>query len=312
MAEGEGEPPVHSYRISGLAVASQLELLGAIDAPANDDAPDITVRLQAAPQTLAGGVAGGPNWEIEGERVLLRVPRVGRFLIEGGRHIGVELEPGATPRDASIFVLGVSFGILLHQRGAMALHGAAVARDGRALAICGASGDGKSTLSTALCRAGFEFVADDICAVSLGDDGRPLVWPDGRQLKLWREAIDQLGVAQSQGAAVRGGIEKYFIGAPAAAIAAPRLTAIYVLNDVRPPRAEAIEPLNLPDAMRALDLQAYRPAIRARIASKPHNLAQSAAVLRHARAFRFDRPRGFEHMDRLVEALAAHWEALGR
>jgi hypothetical protein len=303
---------VHSYRISGLAVASQLELLGAIDAPANDDAPDITVRLQSAPRTLAGGVAGGPNWEIEGERVLLRVPRVGRFLIEGGRHIGVELEPGATARDASLFVLGVSFGILLHQRGAMVLHGAAVARDGRALAICGASGDGKSTLATALCRAGFEFVADDICAVGLGDEGRPVVWPDGRQLKLWREAIERLGMAPDQGAAVRDGIEKYFIGPPATAMTPPRLTAIYVLGEARAPRPEGIEPLNLPDAMRALDLQAYRPAIRARIGSKPRNLAQSAAVLSHARTFRFERPRGFEHMDRLVAALAAHWDALGR
>jgi hypothetical protein len=303
---------VHSYRISGLAVASQLELLGAIDAPANDDAPDITVRLQSAPRTLAGGVAGGPNWEIAGEQVLLHVPRVARFLIEGGRHIGVELEPGASPREASVFVLGVSFGILLHQRGAMVLHGAAVAKGGRALAICGASGEGKSTLATALCRAGFDFVADDICAVSLDDAGRPLVWPDGRQLKLWREAIERLGVAARQGAAVRDGIEKYFIGAPATALAAPRLTAVYVLGEARPPQPEGIRPLNLPDAMRALDLQAYRPAIRARIGSKPHNLAQSAALLSHAQTFRLERPRGFEHLDRLVATLAAHWETLGR
>jgi hypothetical protein len=303
---------VHSYRISGLAVASQLELPGAIDAPANDDAPDITVRLQAAPHALEGGVAGGPNWEIAGERVLLRVPRVGRFLIEAGRHIGVELEPGASPRDASIFVLGVSFGILLHQRGALVLHGAAVAKDGRALAICGASGAGKSTLATALCREGFEFVADDICAVSLDEAGRPVVWPDGRQLKLWREAIERLNVRARQGAAVRDGIEKYYIGAPATALAAPRLTAVYVLADARPQEPEDIRPLNLPDAMRALDLQAYRPAIRDRVGSKPHNLAQSAAVLSHARTYRFERPRGFEHMDRLVAALATHWEALGR
>jgi hypothetical protein len=303
---------VHSYRISGLAVASQLELLGAIDAPANDDGPDITVRLQSAPSSLEGGVAGGPNWEIAGDQVLLSVPRVGRFLIEGGRHIGVELAPGATAREASLFVLGVSFGILLHQRGALVLHGAAVAKDGRALAVCGASGDGKSTLAAALCRAGFEFVADDICAVGLDAEGRPVVWPDGRQLKLWREAIERLDVAQRQGAAVRDGIEKYFIGPPAAAAAPPRLTAIYVLAEARPPLDEGIEPLNLPDGMRALDLQAYRPNIRARIGSKPHNLVQSAAVLSHAPAFRFTRPRGFEHMDRMVATLAAHWEALGR
>jgi hypothetical protein len=301
---------VHSYRISGLAVASQIELPGAIDAPANDDAPDITVRLQPVPLSLEGGVAGGPTWEMAGERVLLRVPRLARYLIEGGRHIGVELEPGATARDASVFLLGASFGILLHQRGAMVLHGAAVSRDGRALAICGASGAGKSTLATALCAAGFDFVADDICAVTLDHAGRPLVLPDGRQLKLWRESIEKLDMAARQGEAVRDGFEKYYIGPTALAADAAQLTAIYVLRDLQPPLTAGIEPLNLPDAMRALDQQAYRPSIRAKLGSKPHNLAQSAAVLSHARTFVFTRERGFEHMDGAVAALVAHWEGL--
>jgi hypothetical protein len=301
---------VHSYRISGLAVASQLELPGAIDAPAGGHGPDITVRLQPAPEALEGGVAGGPNWEMAGERVLLRVPRLARILIEDGRHIGVELAPGATERDASIFVLGTAFGILLHQRGVTVLHGAAVARDGVAMAICGSSGAGKSTLATALCGAGFEFVADDICALGLDHDGRPVVLPDGRQLKLWRESIDKLDMAARQGEAVREGFEKYYIGPPLTAAAAPVLSAIYVLRDVRPPLSKGVEPLNLPDAMQMLDVQAYRPSIRAKLGAAPQKLAQSAAVLGHAKAFTFTRQRGFEHMDAAVAALLAHWEGL--
>jgi hypothetical protein len=302
---------VHNYRISGLAVASQLELPGAIDAPGADLGPDITVRLQCVPEALEGAIAGGPTWEMAGERVLLRVPRLARILIEAGRHIGVELAPGASERDASIFVLGTSFGILLHQRGTTTLHGAAVARDGVAMAICGASGAGKSTLATALCDAGFEFVADDICALGLDRERRPVVLPDGRQLKLWRESIDQLDVAAArQGEAVRDGFEKYYVGAPVTAAVAPALSAIYVLRDARPPLSPGIEPLNLPDAMRMLDVQAYRPGIRANIGSRPQKLAQSAAVLRHARAFHFTRKRGFEHIEAVVGALLAHWEGL--
>ncbi|MGH7881159.1 MAG: hypothetical protein ACREQD_16915, partial [Candidatus Binataceae bacterium] len=70
-----------------------------------------------------------------------------------GRDVAVETEPGSTDRDAAGFVLGAAFGILLYQRGALAVHGAAVTKDGRAVAICGASGAGKSTLAAALCRA---------------------------------------------------------------------------------------------------------------------------------------------------------------
>ena len=87
-----------------------------------------------------------------GEKFLLRVPRLARFLIAHGREIDVELEPDAKQRDALGFVLGTSFGVLLHQRGAFVLHGAAVASDGRAIVICGESGAGKSTLAAALCQ----------------------------------------------------------------------------------------------------------------------------------------------------------------
>jgi len=304
---------VHSYRISGLSVASQMELPGAIEAPANDHAPDITVRLEAAPAVLADAIAGGPNWEMAGARVLLRVPRVGRFLIEDGRRIAVELEPGATPKDASLFVLGVSFGIVLHQRGAMVLHGSAVARDGAAMAICGQSGAGKSTLATALCRAGFAFVADDICAVTLDAEGRPVLPPDGRQLKLWRESIDRLRVtAEARGPAVRDGFEKYYIGPPSRVAAPPRLTAIYVLRDLRVPFEAGIEALNLPDSLRMLDAQAYRAGIRAKLGAPAEKLAQAAAVLGHAKVFIFTRPRGFDEMDAAVARLTRHWEGLAR
>jgi hypothetical protein len=301
-----------SYRIGGLVVSSQLDLPGAIEVPANDDNVDVTVRFEPVPEALGDGIVGGPNWYLDGDTLLLRVPRLARYLISDGLHIGVELEPGATERDASAFVLGTSFGILLHQRGALVLHGAAVAKDGAAFVVCGRSGEGKSTLAAALCRAGFDVVADDICVIDFAADRRPVVAPDGRQLKLWRESIDKLDLAGQQGEAVREGLEKYFMApaADAAATAPPRLTAIYVLRGQLPPLGQGIEPLALPDAMRMLDIEAYRPGLRARIGSKRAMLGQGVAMLAHAKVFRLIRPRGFEHMDATVAQLTAHWESL--
>jgi hypothetical protein len=303
---------MRSYRICGLAVSSEIELPGAIAIPAPDSEADITVRSDRVPQALERATTSGPTWDLEGDTVLLRVPGLARFLITGGRNISVELEPGATARDASGFVLGTSFGILLHQRGALVLHGAAVARDGRAIAICGHSGAGKSTLAAALCREGFEFVTDDICVVSTDAEGCPVVLPDGRQLKLWRESIDKLQLGAQQGEAVRERFEKYFIEPPASAAAAHRLSAIYVLRELHPPLKEGIELLALPDAVRVLDYQAYRPGLRAKLGSRPQMLAQAAATLRYAKLFRFVRPLGFQHMEQTVAALRQHWEALGQ
>jgi hypothetical protein len=301
---------MHSYLISGLHVISELELPGAIPEARQAKAADVSIRRGSVPLALEAATASGPNWEMEGDLFLLRVPRLARFRIAAGRDIAVATEPGVTDRDAAVFVLGTAFGILLHQRGALVLHGAAVAKDGRAIAICGASGAGKSTLAAALCREGYSFVTDDICVIGLNEHRRPVVLPDGRQLKLWKESIDRLDLAERQGEAVRGSLEKYYID-PSDARAQPSLlSAIYVLREALPPLQEGIETLALPDAMRTLDQEAYRPQFRARIGRKPEMLAQAAAMFGHAKAFILIRPRGFEHLPETVTALRTHWASL--
>ncbi|MGA7673660.1 MAG: hypothetical protein WCA78_01280 [Rhizomicrobium sp.] len=299
-----------NYSISGLRVSSEIDLHGAIlDAsPSTDFA--VSIRRAPVPTQLNDATATGPTWDMTADAFLLRVPRLARLLITSGRDIAVELEPDATERDASSFVLGAAFGILLHQRGALVLHGAAVANGGRAIAICGRSGAGKSTLAAALCRDGCSFVADDICVITLDEQLRPVVLPDGRQMKLWKESIDKLGLAPRQGSPVRETFEKYFIDSSSSNATPHGLSAIYVLREARPPLDACIESLALPDAMRMLDYQAYRPKFRARIGQKPDMLARSAATLNHAKVFQLIRPRGFEHMDETIALLRAHWEAL--
>jgi len=314
MALSELERPgaTYAYRICGLDVASAIELPGAI--PRAGDVPagaEVEIRLARLPEALDDAAERGPNWELAGDRLLLRVPRLARYLVTGGRRIEVELATGATPRDAAAFVLGATFGILLHQRGALVLHGAAVARSGAAIAICGRSGAGKSTLAAALCDAGFDFVTDELCAIGLDDAQRPVVEPDGRRLKLWRDTLGHLGPAAIQGPAVRDGFEKYFVAPPTALSTAPRLAAIYVLRESRPPLADGIEPLAAPDALRMLDFEAYRPSLRAKLGSRPAMLAQGAGLLRHVRVFRLAYPRDFERLRATAASLIEHWAGLG-
>jgi hypothetical protein len=87
---------------------------------------------------------------------------------------------------------------------------------------------------------------------------------------------------------------------------------ISVLREARPPLKEGIELLALPDAMRMLDYQAYRPGLRAKLGSKPQMLVQAAALFGHAKVFTLVRPRGFEHMQETIAILREHWDALGR
>ena len=303
---------MHEYRISGLTVASELDLPGAIPGWAKNERPDVTIRCAPVPATLEGLTTSGPTWEIADEEFLLRVPGVARFLIARGQEIIMELEPDAEERDAAGFVLGTSFGILLHQRGALVLHGAAVASDGRAIAICGVSGAGKSTLAAALCRNGCSFVADDICVIGLNGLGEPIVLADGRKLKLWQESIVKLNLTEQRGEAVHDAFEKYYLQPFDRITEPPKLSAIYALREARPPFQAGVESLALPDAMRILEHEAYRPGLYAKMGSKPEMLAKAAAVFGHAKAFLLIRPRGFEHLEETIATLRTHWNTLER
>jgi hypothetical protein len=299
------------YRISGLTVASEFDLPGAVPICTSNERPDVAIHHATVPATLEGATTSSPTLEIAGEEFLFRVPRLARFLIARGQEITVQLEPNAKERDAARFVLGTAFGILLHQRGALALHGAAVASDGRAIAICGVSGVGKSTLAAALCREGCSFAADDICVIGLNGQREPIVQADGRQLKLWQESIANLDLNERRGEAVRDAFEKYYVQPFDRIAEPPKLSAIYVLREARPPLRAGIQSLALPDAMRMLENEVYRPGLYAKMGSNPERLAQAAAVFAHAKAFLLIRSRGFEHLHETVATLRKHWDALG-
>lgn len=301
---------MYSYFISGLHASSELELPGAIPRSTGVETVDVLIRRGPVPAALEGATATGPTWDLAGEVFLLRVPRLARFRIEAGREIVFETESGFPDRDVASFVLGSAFGILLHQRGALVLHGSAVAKGGRSIAICGYSGAGKSTLAAALCGDGCSFVADDICVVGLDGKQQPMILPDGRHLKLWKESIDRLGLAERRGAAVRGSFEKYYVDPTDTRAPPSLLSAVYVLREARPSLKEGVESLSLPDAMRTLDYEAYRPRFRAKLQQKPQAMAHVAAVLARAKVFRLVRPRGFEHLQETVAAVRAHWDSL--
>jgi len=298
------------YFISGLHVCSDVELPGAMPYDSGAASAAVSIRRGLVPASLCGATLRGSNWERDKDSFLVRWPGLGRFMIEGGHTITVAIETGAREGDAIDFLLGVVIGILLHQRGALVLHGAAVAKDGRAIAICGTSGAGKSTLAAALCRDDCSFAADDICVIGLDDERQPIVLPDGRQLKLWKDSIDKLDLTARQGEPVRETFEKYYIDPFHSAAAPPRLSAIYVLREARPPFQARIESMALPDAMRTLEYEFYLADVQARIGQKQEMLAQAAATFGYAKIFQLTRPRGFEHFYETVATLRTHWNSL--
>jgi len=67
--------------------------------------------------------------------------------------------------------------LLLAERGDVALHAAVLARDGHAVAFCGKTMRGKSTLAAELAARGCALLGDDSAVLSLHSDDGVIVWP---------------------------------------------------------------------------------------------------------------------------------------
>lgn len=163
-------------------------------------------------------------------------------MLQNGEQIVFAPESEASAEDVPIFILGTVFGILLHQREQIVLHASAVEVNGKAVAFCGASGTGKSTLAAALAQRGYRLITDDICAITLPPGG-PVVHPDGRQLKLWAQAIEKLKLEDIRRGRVRGRLEKFYVEPRNAATEPLPLGAVYMLWGVCRP---TILPSNRP------------------------------------------------------------------
>ena len=96
------------------------------------------------------------------------------------------------------------------------------------MAICSPSAIGKSTLAAALCRRGWQLVADDITRV--GWNGTmAIAWPSSDRIKLWRDACEMVGENANALERVRDGMEKYFL--PVRAATTP--TALHIAVRLR-------------------------------------------------------------------------------
>jgi hypothetical protein len=138
-----------------------------LDPLAVDEEPAVVYDLGAAADDGSDG--SGPTWELRrGCESVARSTEVGDVL-------------GALFVDINRHVLAAS-------SGAMLIHAAAAAADGRGLVFPAASGSGKTTLVAGLVQAGLDYLTDEITAISLAD-GRIQAFPKALSVKAGAKAL---------------------------------------------------------------------------------------------------------------------------
>lgn len=118
---------------------------------------------------------------------------IGTMLIAQGKTITLDLVADYDEARVRLFILGAALGAILHQRGYIVLHASAVAINHQAVIFTAAKGEGKSTMTATLHARGHEFMADDVVAIDVNHPQQPMVYPAFPQLKLWPDAVKQIG-----------------------------------------------------------------------------------------------------------------------
>jgi len=99
--------------------------------------------------------------------------------------------PPLTLEDLCTYLLGPVMGFVLRRRGILALHASCFCLDGRAFALCGSAGCGKSTAAAAMAVRGASILCEDIAAVR-ERDGTFYVAPGYPRVNLWPDSAAYL------------------------------------------------------------------------------------------------------------------------
>lgn len=292
-----GGHPEH-YGVFGLRLRSEIPLPELFPAPALG-AADVVIRF--------GRVEG--EYEITPEAIRLVIPKVGSYLITGGREIVIDPVPDCSERNIRLFLLGSALGGILHQRGLLPLHANAIEIDGRAVAFMGHSGAGKSTMAAWFLDRGYRVLADDVCVVTMDKGGRPLAHRGIPRLRLWREAIEVSGRAVEDYELSFDDMDKYNVPTPRPEDIRPvPLDHIYLLRKAEdgPAGVHRLEGIAAVDALVA---NTYRGGYVGRIGATRQHLTACLDLVRKVSVFAASRVWGFKAFDDQAAALEAHARA---
>jgi hypothetical protein len=112
-----------------------------------------------------------------------------RFVVTpDGLEVSADWPDHFTLEDASTYLLGPVVAYVLRLRGVTCLHASAVAVNGRAVALFGHAGAGKSTAAAAFALRAFPVLSDDVAVLSDHGD-RFEVQPGYPRINLWPDSV---------------------------------------------------------------------------------------------------------------------------
>lgn len=217
------------YKAFGLNIVSDIYLPELI--AWRGEKIDINIVLGGVPSEIENALINKENLKISKNEMLFCAEGVGKYYIPDDNTIIISPDDHYKYNSLKLYLLGFMFSTLLLKRGIIPIHGSSMLVDGKCIVVTGDSGTGKSTLSSALRKIGHRFLADDIAAIKISEDGIPFVLPAYPQQKLWSDSAARMGYDTRNLFRVKDNEDRYTISAKKEFINLPvPLSAIFELN----------------------------------------------------------------------------------
>ena len=182
---------INNFYVYGLNFKSEIEIqeFEKVDRIENKDI--VTIRYSKMQKQIKDKISDGCNVQLFKDKIWFHINNIATYCITNGNSIEVEVCENADMQLMKVYIMCSCLGFIMLQRDIVAIHGAVIEIDNKAVIFTGDKGAGKSTLSTALRERGYRFISDDVASTKF--DKVPYVMPGFPYQKLCKSAMDNFG-----------------------------------------------------------------------------------------------------------------------
>jgi hypothetical protein len=176
----------HTYRAYGIDIESDIIFP---ELNISENKPEVKIASTNLSDFKNNTVKGVYSF-VEKDVVHIQVRNYAIFRIKDGISIEYQILEEGNEDFVRLYILGMCFSALLHQRNLLPIHASCLMGSEKAFLICGQSQAGKSTTSSAFIRHGYRSLADDIAVIDALTTTTPKVWPGFPHMKMWPDTAN--------------------------------------------------------------------------------------------------------------------------
>ena len=271
--------------------------------------PEVTIESGIVPEHLPLPIATTASYEITTNCTLIRIPRMGRFLVTGSHHICIQLDGHLQPEECIPILLGPVWASMLHRRGAFPLAGSLLDYHGNGILLCGPSASGVSTMALALTlqASGVKTLSDEFCLIEQTAHGM-LAKPGLPALKLWQDVLESQDIDYQALKHTRNELNKFWLPLPASDPI--RLHMIIELHEQKTD-ADSEGPTQIKGfkAFTMIDRLTLHLAYLRHLPLQQQQFIRCTELARHVTVLRYTFKYGLDHLSEQASTLLEAFEA---